>query len=106
MMCNLTFLQCNNFDGQQFIFYIVTRDETLFHHFVPTNKKVTMEWKYPGSPTTKKFNVTTAAETIFSDSLCVFLVDNPERGQTLNAVRYCDTLTRLRKSSDANGGAG
>ncbi|GFU92188.1 hypothetical protein TNCV_3231231 [Trichonephila clavipes] len=71
-----------------------------------TKKKVTMEWKYSGSPTTKKFNVTTAAETIFSDSLCVFLVDNLERSQTLNADRYCDTLTRLRKSSDANGGAG
>ncbi|GFQ80021.1 histone-lysine N-methyltransferase SETMAR [Trichonephila clavata] len=72
-MCSLIFLLRYHSDSQHFIDYIVTGEGTWLHHFVPTSKKATMEWKHPGSPTTKKFKVTTSAgkvmATIFWDSL-------------------------------------
>ncbi|GIY74425.1 hypothetical protein CDAR_502061 [Caerostris darwini] len=35
--------------------------------------------------------------TLFWDSCGVILIDYLERGQTINADRYCATLTRLRE---------
>ncbi|GIX99218.1 histone-lysine N-methyltransferase SETMAR [Caerostris darwini] len=89
-----------HFDCQHFINHIVTGDETWLHHFVPTSKKATMGWKHPGSPMTKKFQVTPSASkvmaTIFWDSCGVILVDYLERGQT---------SPQIVKPSDANGRA-
>ncbi|GIY15411.1 histone-lysine N-methyltransferase SETMAR [Caerostris extrusa] len=91
--------RCYHSKGQHFIDHIITGDETWLHHFVPTSKKAIMEWKYPESPTAKKFKVTSCAgkvmATIFWDSRGVILIEYLERGQTINADRYCAPLTRL-----------
>lgn len=102
MMCSLTFLQRYHADGQHFIDHIVTGDETWLHHFVPTTKRATMEWKHARSPTKKKFKVTPSAgkvmASIFWDSRGVLLIDYLERGHTVTAERYCGTLRRLREA--------
>ncbi|XP_035215355.1 uncharacterized protein LOC118188937 [Stegodyphus dumicola] len=66
MMCSLTFLQRYHSDGQHFIDRIVTGNETWLHHFTPTSKRATMEWKHAGSPTWKKFKVTPSAGKVMA----------------------------------------
>jgi hypothetical protein len=42
-------------DEPDFIYRIVTQDETRVHHFDPESKKQSMQWKHPGSPPPRKF---------------------------------------------------
>ncbi|GFQ98570.1 histone-lysine N-methyltransferase SETMAR [Trichonephila clavata] len=49
-------------DGNDFLFQIVTGDETWVHHFTPESKAASMEWKHPSSPVRKKFKTTPSAE--------------------------------------------
>ncbi|GBM56009.1 hypothetical protein AVEN_45151-1 [Araneus ventricosus] len=57
-----------------------------------------MTWTYPNSPVTKKFKVSLSAGkvalTVFWDAKGVILIDFFTSG-TINAARYCDTLTKL-----------
>jgi hypothetical protein len=39
----------------------VTGDESWIYHYELESKRVSMEWKYPGSPSTQKFKVTLSA---------------------------------------------
>ncbi|GFS46008.1 mariner Mos1 transposase [Trichonephila inaurata madagascariensis] len=98
-MCSFIFLQRYHSDGQHLIDHPLTRDETRLYHFLPTSKIATMEWKHPGPSKTKKCKVALSSgkvmATIFCNSYCVILINCLERGQTINADRYCDPLTRL-----------
>jgi hypothetical protein len=51
---------------------IVTGDESGVLHYQPESKSVSMQWKHPTSPSTKKFKVTPSAGkdllTVFWDS--------------------------------------
>ncbi|GFQ85568.1 histone-lysine N-methyltransferase SETMAR [Trichonephila clavata] len=48
-------------DGNDFLFRIVTGDDTWVHHFTPESKAASMEWKHPSSPVRKKFKTTPSA---------------------------------------------
>ncbi|GFR22846.1 histone-lysine N-methyltransferase SETMAR [Trichonephila clavata] len=49
-------------DGNDFLFRIVTGDETWVHHFTLESKAASMEWKHPSSPVRKKFKTIPSAE--------------------------------------------
>jgi hypothetical protein len=51
----LRYLLSRNEDEPEFIYRIVTQNETWVHHFDPKSKKLSMQWKHPGSPPPKKF---------------------------------------------------
>lgn len=88
-------------EGNEFLFRIITGDETWVHHFTPETKAASMTWKHPSSPVRKKFKVSPSAgkvmATVFWDAKGVILLDFLHKG-TINAARYCDTLTKLRSA--------
>ncbi|GFY13445.1 histone-lysine N-methyltransferase SETMAR [Trichonephila clavipes] len=47
--------------GNDFLFRIVTEDESWVHHFTPEMKFASMNWKHPSSPVRKKFKTTLSA---------------------------------------------
>ena len=85
-----------------FLENIITGDETWVCHVTPETKADSMTWKHPSSPVAKKFKVQQSAKklmaTVFWDTKGVLLVDFTPQGQTVNAVRYCETLDRLREA--------
>lgn len=97
MAVSLEHLVCYHEDGNDFLFRIVTGDETWVHHFTPESKAASMEWKHPSSPVRKKFKRTPSAGkvllTVFWDAQGVLLLDFLEVG-TINATRYCVTPCR------------
>lgn len=68
-------------------------EETRVHHFTPTSKQTTMQWKHPGSPR-KQYKETficwQSLATIFLDSTGVLLVEFVEHGFAVN--RLCNML--------------
>jgi hypothetical protein len=98
MVSALSFLQQYAIHGN-FFRCIVTGDETWVHHHSPETKRASMEWKHPGSPRLKKFNMVKSADKVmakvFWDSKGVLLVDFMEKGTTINAASYCATLEWL-----------
>jgi histone-lysine N-methyltransferase SETMAR len=81
---------------------IVTGDETWVHHVTSETKQASMTWKHASSPPSKKFKTTPSAKkvmaTVFWDHKGVLLVDFLTKGDTVNADRYCDTLSRLQEA--------
>jgi hypothetical protein len=77
----------------------VTGDETWVHHITPETKWNSMMWKYPSSPTTKKFKTTTSVRkvmaTVFWDKKGLLLVDFIHKNETINADRHIQTLQKL-----------
>ncbi|XP_052823631.1 uncharacterized protein LOC128247664 [Octopus bimaculoides] len=49
-------------EGEELLSKIVTGDETWVHHYETESKRHSIEWKHPGSPTTKKFMTQFSAE--------------------------------------------
>lgn len=88
-------------EGNEFLFRIITGNETWVHHFTPETKAASMTWKHPNSPVRKKFKVSPSAgqvmATVFWDAKGVILLDFLYHG-TINAEHYCDTLTKLRSA--------
>jgi histone-lysine N-methyltransferase SETMAR len=90
-------------EGVQFLQRIVTGDVTWVHHMTPeTKQEASMTWKHASSPPSKKFKTAPSAKkvmaTVFWDHKGVLLVDFLTKGDTVNADRYCDTLSRLREA--------
>ncbi|GFQ91483.1 histone-lysine N-methyltransferase SETMAR [Trichonephila clavata] len=79
-------------DGNDFLFRIVTGDETWVHHFTPESKAASMEWKHPSSPVRKKFKTTPSAGkvllTVFWDAQGVLLLDSLELFVNLDIYGY------------------
>jgi hypothetical protein len=82
-----------------FLDHIVTGDETCVHRIIPETRRNSMMWKYPSSPTTKKFKTTTSVRkvmaTVFWDKKGLLLVDFIHKNETINADRYIQTLQKL-----------
>ncbi|GBN27521.1 hypothetical protein AVEN_224939-1 [Araneus ventricosus] len=78
----LKFLNRYSEEGNEFLNKIVTGDETWVCHVTPESKQQSMEWKHSLSPTKLKFKTTSGIQ----------LVEFLPRGETINAVRYCETL--------------
>ena len=52
-------------EGDQFLFNIVTEDESWIHHFDPEEKLLSTEYRYTLSPRPKKFKTMPSAGKIF-----------------------------------------
>jgi len=57
-------------EGDQFLFNIVTGDESWIHHFDPEEKRLSMQYRHTSSPPPKKFKTMPSAGKIL---LTVFL---------------------------------
>lgn len=102
MGCALEFLGRYHEEGDVFLENIVTGDETWVSHITPETKRQSMEWRHTMSPVKVKAKQTLSARkvmaTVFWDRHGVLLVEFMERGTTINAAAYCDTLTKLRRA--------
>ncbi|KAJ4427860.1 hypothetical protein ANN_23861 [Periplaneta americana] len=98
----LTFMQRYHDDGDEFLYRIVTGDETWISHFTPETKQQSMHWRYSGSPVRTKFKQTLSVRkvmcTVFWNRKGILLFDFFPRGETVNADRYCETLRKLRRA--------
>lgn len=89
-------------EGEQFMNSIVTGDESWAHHYEPETKRQSMQWHHLDSPSPKKFKLSPSAGkvmiTVFWDSRGVLLLDFLPKGETINSVRYQETLKKLARS--------
>jgi hypothetical protein len=89
-------------DGEGFLEKIVTWDETWCHHFDLATKRMSQEWKHPGSPRPKKARPSAMAGkvmlTVFVDIHGPLLLEWMLVGATINAQHYCDTLQNLQRA--------
>lgn len=87
-------------DPEKFISQVVTVDETWVHHFDPTSKEESKEWRHRDSPPPRKFRVTTSRNkimaTIFWDAKGILLVDYLPHGHTVTGIYYADLLRQLK----------
>ncbi|GBN18064.1 Mariner Mos1 transposase [Araneus ventricosus] len=78
----------------------VTEDETWVSHVTPESKQQSMEWRHTHSPVRVKAKQTLSQRKImaslFLDRHGVLLIDFMQRGTTINAVAYGQTLRKLR----------
>jgi len=102
MTLSLDHLSRYHVEGNQFLDRIVTGDETWVHYATPESKRDSMTWKHLGSPPMRKFKTNPSARkmmaTVFWDSRGIILMEFLQHGQTVNAVRYCETLEHLREA--------
>ncbi|GBN26496.1 hypothetical protein AVEN_39784-1 [Araneus ventricosus] len=98
----LTFLTRYSEEGNEFLNKIVTDDATWVCHGTPESKQRSMEWRHSRSPTKKKIQNNIAAHkimcTVFWDRHGILLVEFLPRDETINAVRYCETLRKLKRT--------
>ena len=88
-------------EGDAFLYWIVTGDESWVYHYEPQSKRQPMQWKYPLSPANKKFKTQASAGkvtlTIFWDVNGPILVHFQEKGQTVTSAWYSDMLVNELK---------
>jgi histone-lysine N-methyltransferase SETMAR len=63
-------------DEPDFIYRIVTKDETWVHHFDSESKKQSMQWKHPGSPLREKFKRVPSAVKMMASNFLGLSGDN------------------------------
>jgi hypothetical protein len=75
-------------EGEDMLNRIGTGDEKWMHYYQPESKRASVQWKYPSSPSSKKFKVTPSAGkvviTVFCDSQGVLLAHFQKRGENVN----------------------
>ena len=85
---------------------IVTCDETWVHQCEPEKKTQNMQWRHVKSAPPRKFKAVPSVKkvmaTVFWDTSGVLLVDLLPQGQTVNALRYCATLKKLKRAIRRN----
>ncbi|GFU48891.1 histone-lysine N-methyltransferase SETMAR [Trichonephila clavipes] len=88
-------------DGNDFLFRIVTRDESRVHRFTLEVKVTSMEWKSESSTVRNKFKTTPSAGkvllTIFSGTSKEFCCWTFAEAGAINATRYCDTPVEIER---------
>ena len=88
-------------EGDDFLKNIDTGDKSWVHHYDPENKRQSMEYRHPGSPSVKKFKTVPSAKkimlTIFWDARGVLYAEFLTKGSTMNSDRYCATLRSLKQ---------
>ena len=86
-------------EGDQFLWNIVTGDESWIHNFDPEEKRLSMEYRHTSSPRPKKFKTMLSAGkillTVFWDSQRVYMTEFLEAGKTVNSARYIETIKNL-----------
>ncbi|GFU55816.1 histone-lysine N-methyltransferase SETMAR [Trichonephila clavipes] len=86
-------------DGNDILLWIVKRDESWVHHFIPEAKVTSMARKNSASSVRKKFKTTNSVGkmllSVFRDAQRGLLLNFLEVG-TINATRLCDTLSKLK----------
>ena len=64
------------------------------------SKRQSMQWRHSSSPKAKKFKQASSVRkimaTVFWDRKGILLIDFLERGLTINADAYCETVRKLR----------
>ena len=100
MIAPLNHLQRYVEDGDNFFHRIVIGDETWVLHYTPESKQQSMVWKHPQSPVRKKFRTAPSVHKVmlmaFWDFRGPLVLDLMPRGATINADRYCSTVSLLR----------
>jgi len=85
-------------EGDQFLLNIVTGDESWIHHFDPEEKRLSMQYRHTSSHHPKKFKTVLSAGkillTVFWDSQRVYMTEFLEAGNTVNSVRYIETIKK------------
>ena len=83
-------------EGEPFLRRIVTVDETWVHHYDPTSKQQSSQWKHTDSPPPKKFRVCKSAGKVmlicFWDCKGVILNHFVPHGQTVTGSYYREVL--------------
>lgn len=90
-------------DGDDLFSHIVTGDETWISYTNAESKQQSMQWRHSSSPKPKKFKQSPYSSrkmmaTVFWDEKGVILVDFMERGSTITADVYCETLTKMKRA--------
>jgi len=102
MGVSLTHLLCFNDHGEDFLEQIITVDEMWVHQYCPETKAQSMAWKHPGSPTIKKFTISTnygkLMVTVFWDMHGVPLLHFYPPNETVNSAAYQANLRKLKKA--------
>lgn len=87
-------------EGHDFLHNVATGDESWVHHYDPENKRQSMEYRRPESPSVRKFKRIPSAQkvmlTIFWDARGVIHREYLSKGMTVNSGRYCETLRSLK----------
>ncbi|GBM89676.1 Histone-lysine N-methyltransferase SETMAR [Araneus ventricosus] len=100
--CSLNFLTHYNEEGDAMLSRIVTGDETWVSHVTPETKLQSTEWRHTHSPLRVKAKQTLSQRkimaSVFWDRYGVLLVDFMQRGTTINAVAYGQTLRKLSRA--------
>ncbi|GBL82035.1 Mariner Mos1 transposase [Araneus ventricosus] len=82
---------------------IVTGDKMWISHVIPKSKQQSIEWRHTHSPVRVKAKPTLPQRKImaslFWDRHGVLLIDFMQRGTTINAVTYSQTLRKLRRAT-------
>ena len=102
MGASLTDLLRFNVHGEDFSEQIITGDDTCVHQYCPEIKAQSMAWKHPGSPTIKKFTISTnygkLMVTVFWDMHGVPLLHFYPPNETVNSAAYQANLRKLKKA--------
>ena len=82
-----------------FLFHLVTVDETWVHYYEPEIKAQSRQWVGPGSPRPKKFKMQPSAgkvtATVFWDAKGVIMLDFLPKRSTITGVYYANLLYQL-----------
>ena len=88
-------------EGDQFLFNIVTGDESWIHHFDPEEKRLSMQYRHTSSPRPKKIKIMPSVGKIlvtgFWGSERVYMTEFLEAGNTVNSARYIETIKNLQR---------
>jgi len=102
MGVSLTHLLHFNDHGEDFLEQIIIGDETWVHQYCPETKAQSMAWKYPGSPTFKKFKTSTSSGklmvTVFWDMHGGLLLHFSPPNETVNSAAYQATLKKIKRA--------
>ena len=92
-----------------FLFRLVTVDETWVHYYEPGNKAQSRQWVGPGSPRPKKFKMQPSAgkvmAIVFWDAKDVIMLDFLPKRSTITGVYCANFLDQLRtavKNAEVN----
>lgn len=103
MASALDFLMRYEREEQSFLNRIVTGDETWVKYVNPETKEQSKVWAHTHSPhkptkARQDFSGKKLMATVFWDSKGILLVEFMERGATINADSYVETLKNLRRA--------
>ena len=87
--------------GNKFLHNIVTEDETPLCLYVPGDRQVSKEWKFPGKTETRKLRSGTSHRkaimlSVFWDSTGIIHVDFANRATKINGNYYASLLETTR----------